>query len=498
MRHTSSYSIPLLLLTLISLSIWNSSCRKLEKASSQGSLAYSSDTLMFDTVFTSAGSSTRQVKIINKENRRLNISSIRLFRGEQSPYFINVNGVSGKALQNIEIEANDSIYVFMSVFINPGNQDDPFIVEDRLVATVGDQHFDLPVLGYGQDAIYIKDSVLSTQTWTKNKPYVIVENALVDEGQTLTIQAGTRVYVHADSRLFVTGNLKIIGTKTDSVVFQGDRIDRRIYFDENDFINGVGGEWGGVYFSKTSYNNQIDYALFKNGGATTYLNGSPVVDATIQVDPDTVNIAINNTPKLIMNNSIIRNSGGYGIFAYGGSVKAENCLIFANAKDNVALVRGGYYQFLGCTIAGYANRISSATEKHYGVIAVDFFNIGNNQIDWAPLKASFINCIIYGGSEDEIAVGRLDGQATPAEISLKNCLYKNTKEILPNWVSLTNNIVNQTPLFVETSAGNLAQNDYHTELGSPDKGAGTSFSGMLMQDLEGITRGNPPSIGCFE
>lgn len=494
MQKTKQFCSYIILLTLIVFVTGAASCRKLSKTSDKGNLAFSVDTLLFDTVFTARGTSTRSVKIINQEKSRLNISSIRLQRGASSPYFINVNGESGKTINNVDIEANDSLYVFASVNIDPGNVNDPFVVEDRLIATVGDKEFILPVLGYGQDAIYITDSLLQSQTWTADKPYVIVNNAYVDEGQTLNIQAGTRVYVHADSRLFVLGSLNINGTRSDSVVFQGDRIDRRVYFDDEDFVNGVGGEWGGIYITQNSYNNHINYALFKNGGATTMLNGNPVYDATIQVDPDTLHMG-NGNFKLDIKNSIVRNSGGYGIFGYGGSIRAENCLIFASAKENVALIRGGWYRFYGCTIAGYASRISTATEKYYGVAAINFFNTGNNQYIFAPLVADFKNCIIYGNAADEFFANKVDDAG--AVITLENCLIKRTDAIAA-WVQQSNNIFNENPLFLETDPNDLHGNDYHVEDASPAKARGITFPGMATVDIEGTARTNPPTIGCYQ
>lgn len=473
-----------------------SSCRKLPQAVSSGQLGFSVDTLLFDTVFTDRGTSTRSVKIINKESQRIRISNLRLFRGEHSPYFLNVNGKSGKVLNDIYVEANDSIWVFASVFIDPGNQDEPFVVEDRLVAQVGTDEYNLPILAYGQDAIYITDSVLSSQTWTKDKPYVIIHNALVDEGELLSIEAGTRVYMHGDSRLYVLGSLQINGTKEDSVVFQGDRIDRRIYFDESgeDFANGARGEWGGLYFAQTSYNNRINYAYFKNGGASTYLGSSPVLDATIQVDPDTL---LNGQPKLTITNSVIRNSAGYGIFAYNGSIKAENCLIFASAKENVALVLGGNYEFIGCTLANFTSRLSTPTQQFYGVVALNFYATGNNQYLAAPLTANFSNCIIYGNMANEFFANKVDDVS--ASVTLNHCLLKQN-EALPAWVSANSNLFNESPLFVNTESNylNIAADDYHLDEGSPARGRGVFLPGMLSNDIEGTPRGNPPSIGCYE
>ena len=57
-------------------------------------------------------------------------------------------------------------------------------------------------------------------------PYVILGSLLVNR-QTLTINKGCRIYVHADAPLVVDGTLKVNGLKdtADRVYFQGDRLD---------------------------------------------------------------------------------------------------------------------------------------------------------------------------------------------------------------------------------------------------------------------------------
>ncbi len=297
------------------------------------------------------------------------------------------------------------------------------------------------------------------------------------------------------------GNLIINGTKEDSVVFQGDRIDRRVYFDDSgeDFSNGARGEWGGLYFLRTSYNNKINYTLFKNGGASTILGENTIMDATIQIDHDTV---LNGIPKLLLTNSIIRNSAGYGILAFNSSLKAENCLIFAGSKEGLHLTLGGNYEIFGCTIANNTSRFSTPTQKPIGVVVMNFFNKGNNQYDAAALKALFRNCIIYGNAENEFFANKVDDFS--AEVKLENCLVRGVvgSESFPTWVDIisNNNIFNENPLFLKTSSNYMAiaDDDYHVEETSPAKGAGLGFIGMLPNDMEGTPRTNPPTIGCYQ
>ena len=47
--------------------------------------------------------------------------------GSQSAFRLNINGTAATQLNNIEIEANDSMYVFVAITINPTQQNLPFI-----------------------------------------------------------------------------------------------------------------------------------------------------------------------------------------------------------------------------------------------------------------------------------------------------------------------------------------------------------------------------------
>jgi hypothetical protein len=56
---------------------------------------------------------------------------------------------------------------------------------------------------------------------------VILGGIQVDTTATLTIQKGTRIYLHADAPFVVDGTLRVQGSShdTDRVYFSGDRLD---------------------------------------------------------------------------------------------------------------------------------------------------------------------------------------------------------------------------------------------------------------------------------
>ena len=224
------------------------SCKKETLLQTGGELRFSTDTLSFDTVFTQYASFTLSIKIYNPQNQKIKVGSVRLEQGDQSFFSLNVDGVSGNRVTDIDVAANDSFYVFATVRIDPTNENNPFIIEDRLIATLNGAEFSIPVYAYGQNAHYYTASLISQNTtWVNDKPYVIVKNAMVDSGVTLTIQPGCKIYMNQDARFFVWGNIIAEGTKQDSIIFQGNRLDRAYFGYE-----GYPGEWGGFYFFPSS------------------------------------------------------------------------------------------------------------------------------------------------------------------------------------------------------------------------------------------------------
>lgn len=457
-------------------------CKKEQILSSGGQLQFSVDTLMFDTVFTSLGSYTASVKIYNPQNKAVKISSVRLVDGDNSFFNLNVNGTPGNVVTDLEVAAKDSIYVFATVNIDPTNANNPFIVQDDLIATLNGQEFSIPFVAYGQNAYYIVDSVLSTQTWLTDKPYVIINNAYVDEGATLTLPAGCKVYVHANSRLYVVGTLNINGTKGNEVVFQGDRLDRKYFGDE-----GYPGEWGGLYFTQESTNNKINYAILKNCGNSTSLNGGFVQPAAIQlvdtiIDPNDIQLDIRNT--------IIENSIGYGILSFTSSIYAENCLINNCGASALGIFRGGWYEFNNCNFIIYGDeKVSHIDNPTVGLF--NYFPISDNSPrEYGALRVILRNSIIWGSLEDELFT-RGNNDLVDYDITLDHCLIK-MKDTIPTAVVKVNNILNQDPKFENYSEWN-----FKPTAGSPLINTGVSVSG-LNTDIEGKVRDAQPDIGCYE
>lgn len=456
----------------------SSSCKKEQFLTSGGELRFSADTVNFDTVFTSLGSFTIPVKIFNPQNQKVNISSVRLQKGGSSFFHLNVNGISGNNVEDIELAANDSIYVFATVNINPNNDTTPFIVEDQLIATLNGKEYAIPFFAYGQNAYYLRDSVIDQNTtWKTDKPYVILHSAAVDKGVTLSIPAGCRVYMHADSRLYVLGTLNAIGTKKDSIIFQGDRLDRGYFGNE-----GYPGEWGGIYFDSSSRNNKMEWCVLKNCGNSSG-GGLPFAVEVFQTD-------------LSLKNVIIQNSIGYGILSFGGTVNAENCLVHDCAAQALAIFQGGNYNITNCDFINYfPKRVSHTDEPTVAVL--NYFPIDNNQVIAGELVANFTNCLIYGSLENELFINKVD--KVRYEATFANCVLKHKQDEMPDFTGtdkfdLVDCQLNVDPKFVEYEKQN-----FRLKEDAPLIDKGKDIPGLI-NDLDNHIRpqGLAYDIGCYE
>ncbi len=80
-------------LLFITICLSTYSCKKDEILTDPSAkLDFSVDTIMFDTVFTTIGTTTQALIIYNDNSQPLMISSVRLAGGNASPYRLNLDG----------------------------------------------------------------------------------------------------------------------------------------------------------------------------------------------------------------------------------------------------------------------------------------------------------------------------------------------------------------------------------------------------------------------
>lgn len=456
---------------LFIFSLFFYSCKKDSFITSSGAkLGISADTLKYDTIFTNTGSLTQSFKISNNNNQKLLLSNIKLMGGASSSFKINVNGNPAQEINDLEIAANDSMYVFVTVTINPSVTSLPFLVKDSVrINYNGNTNF-VQLEAFGQNAHFLRNTVITENlTWLNDLPYVILGGVRVDTNVVLTVDKGCKIYSHADAPFIVDGTLIINGTKDQPVIFTGDRLDE----DYRDFP----ASWPGIYFRNSSKNNILQFAIVKNA-----------YQAVVTQNPSD-----NTNPKVTLHQCIVDNAYDAGVFCLNSSLFADNCLI-TNCGSNINIILGGVYNFTNCTVAGFSTFIN---HKQPVLSANNFAMIDGANVT-TNLTALFTNCIFWGEDgavKDEIIVNKQG--ANTFSVLFDHCLYKAITD--PANSDILTPIKNQNPLF---DSINVSKNyfDFHTSSSNaPGINTGADAGTLFAKDLDGNTRAiGKPDIGCFE
>lgn len=392
-------------------------------------IRFSQDSVLFDTVFTSIGSATRNIRVINNNKQKIKISNIQLTKGNSSQFIINVDGSPGRTFTDIEIAANDSLYIFIQVNVNPTNVNSPAIVTDNIEFTVNGNLKKVKLEAWGQDAyyhytnkaLYFKDGTYlaystvdtllasydkigSDYVWKSDKPHVVYGYLVVDEGQKLVINAGTKVYFNYKAGLWVYryGELRVYGQPGNEVYFQGARREAD-YADEP-------GQWDRIWINEGSNNNIIDHAVIKNG----YIG----VQAELLGDT----LGVKN--RLRLTNTRIQNMSMWGLYCLAYNVYAANNSINNCQEHSLNIFLGGNYNFIHCTFANFWEK-DKAREKP----AINLNNYISTQV--LPLDTcNFINCLVDGKLGNEINFDLNNSNVNELPIyKFNSCWLKTTTDV---------------------------------------------------------------------
>jgi len=447
-------------LLLISIS----ACRKDERITTDlnAKLSFSSNAILFDTVFTSIGSTVRKIKISNKNNDALNISEIKLSGGNSSPFSININGQNLPSQTNLILNGQDSLNLFVKVTINPDSKSLSFLVQDSIVLTTNKNRQVIQLEAYGQNAVFINNQSITTNTiWNKNLPYIINGSVTIKNGSTLNIQPGAKIYFHKDAIMNVEGSLYASGTVSEPIEFCSDRLET-VYSDQP-------GQWKGIYL-KSSGTGIIKNSILKN--------------ASVGITSDS--LSANTTPKLILTNSIVKNMQVAAYIGYHSELLAFNNLMHNCGNYLIYAIGGGNYNLKQNTFAGFnlnfPRKTAALTFSDY--LTTKAFN---------NLQLNLTNNIIWGSLTNELDIQKKS--TAIVQSNLFNNLIKTTNTGYNN----NGNMINIDPLFASSSQGNFALLNNSPALKKGlDLSADVYFNLYLNHDLNNITRIFPSSLGCYE
>lgn len=441
-------------------------------------LEFSTDTLMFDTVFTTISSITKNFTVTNPSSESVKLD-IYLAGANQSYYSINVDGHSGTEFHNVEIAPHDSIFVFVKVNIDPTNQNNPYLVTDSVVFCNTQRRQAVQLVAFGQDAHFIVPDHFTNSMnykivahehedvhWTNDKPWVIYGWAAVDSLGKLTIDPGTRVYVHSGGGIWVYryGNIFVNGTPDQPVYIGGDKLDP--------FYNTDYAQWDRIWINEGTEDNIINNAVITN--------------ANIGLQVAALDEFLGN--KTIVNNTIIHNNKSTGVLGWAANLEMNNCQV-SNNGDYSMLLQVGDFKLNHVTVGNY---FSQSERKNPALVFSNYYKTVQANADGEyenvyVMGNSTLTCnnsIIYGYNSREFAVSSL--QDVAIDYTFKNCLVK-TDALDGHFI----NCFNKDPKFV----ADFGQN-YNLKEDSPAIDAG--FDMGISTDLLGRQRNGAPDLGAYE
>lgn len=428
---------------------------------------FSTDSLKLGVVFTDEVTATHKFVVYNRNGKGISIGDIRLSGANADIFRLNVDGMSGRTFSNVEIRANDSIYVMVEATIPANGVDLPVDINTDVIFTTQGVQQKVVINAQSQDVERLRAVTLDADTrFSATRPYQIFDSLVVAEGRTLTLPAGARLYFHDGAMMVVRGTLRAEGTADAPVTLCGDRTGNVITDVTFDLMSR---QWSGLQFTLSSKDNVLTHTNVRNTWYGVMVSG----DGT------------GTEPKVRMTNCRLRNSGDLVLEVYDANIEAAGCE-FAEAANGVIRLQGGTHVFNHCTFANYY--LFSAIGGP--AIQLDHINADTDAETGTPYTAArFTNSIIYGLGPD-ISHGDLTG----TDVFLDHCLLKSSGEDDNNFIQC---VWDEDPLYYTVREDYIF--DYRLRPDSPaiGKGSAALVLPQAATDAYGLPRGATPDLGAY-
>ncbi|MBO7137573.1 MAG: hypothetical protein J6V92_03800 [Bacteroidaceae bacterium] len=348
-------------------------------------LAFSADTIVFDTLVSTIPSSTKTLYVYNNNGDGMRISTIKLEGGADSHFRVNVDGryLADGTWNDFEVLKHDSLVVRIEMTPPEAGSNEPLYFSDKLHFLLENGATQTVVLTGGSIDAYIQKGGLIIEkdtTLLTDKPYVIYDSLVVNPNAVLTLTEGTTLMFHDKAALHVYGKLLVQGNIEKPVVLRGDRLDHM--FDYLRYDN-TPSRWEGIIIHRGSLGSKLFQCDLHSS------RFGIICEDTEQVTPDVTK------PSVTLDCCILHNIGGDGL-QFNNCVSSVTNTQISNTLGHIVSINGGSHTFVYCTLAQFypftANRgdglhlASSADNSEYGLLR----------------KAHFINCVVTGYGQDVI------------------------------------------------------------------------------------------------
>lgn len=441
-------------------------------------LSFSADSVKLDTVFANVPTATRSFWVYNKTDKGIRCKSVRLQNGNQTGFRVNVDGTylgqaTGYQASDVEIRKGDSIRVFVELTSPTNRQEAPQLLEDNLLFTTeGGNVQKVNINAYTWGAIQVKGLKVSKDTTISgSKPIIIYGGIEVDSAATLTLDAGLTLYFHNDAGINVHGRLLATGTADKNVTLRGDRIDRMFDYLPYDYVTG---QWQGVHFYASSYNNRLDYTDIHST-----FNGVMADSASVE------------KPTLEMNACTVHNCQGYGIMLENVKASLVNVQC-TNTLNDCLFVSGGDVSLNHCTLAQFY-----PFDSNRGV-ALHF-----SSVKYPLHSLACTNSLVTGYADDE-KLGEPNKLGHAFDYVFNRCIMRTPKVETKDSVFFKDviyeNVKDTTSMgdrhFAKIDTRNLRYDFRLDSLSAAIDKADAASSVPL--DRNGVARDAKPDIGAYE
>lgn len=446
-------------------------------------LSFSVDTLRLDTTFSKVPTPTKTFRVYNHSGVGIRLSNVRLEQGNQTGFRVNVDGIylgqaNGYQANDFEVRNKDSIQVFVELTSPENGGAEPRLVEDNLIFTLesGVQQ-KVNLKAYSWDAELLKGEEITTDKTLQGRKPIVVQGLLkVAEGATLTIAAGTTLYFSNRAGIDVYGQLKVVGTPEEKVTLRGDRLDKMFDYLPYDRVSG---QWQGIHFHTSSYDNAIAYADIHSAYNGVVCDSSDV-----------------SRTKLTLSNSIVHNCQGYGLLATNCKLDISNTQI-TNTLNDCAAFFGGSVTMAHCTLAQfYPFDSGRGAALHLGTEKVG--------TSYPLLRFDAYNTLVTGYADDVIVWDFL--KDAPRNYKFEHSILRTKKPEKPDETRYLNVIWEEPADTMGTGMKHFRKidaekqfYDFHLSEKSIARNAGKALpNGMSGVDCDGLPRDEKPDIGCYE
>ena len=215
----------------------------------QYKLEYSVDTVSFDTILAGLTTPYQTLKVYNKSGEKIKISSIN-YASSNDYFMVNINGRNSHNVTNIEIADGDSMFIFVQTNGDRSGSEMPFALLDSISFSYNGNLDYVYLSAFSETPIILDHFVVTSDTTLSgSQPYFVKDTLKVEEGATLNIDAGVRLYFYNGASLYVDGSLNCNGEVDNQIemrYFRGDYLfkDTKYYL--------APGNWKGVWLSQKS------------------------------------------------------------------------------------------------------------------------------------------------------------------------------------------------------------------------------------------------------